>query len=257
MPLAASSQPARASYLVRFDDLCPTMNWEIWEAIEEILLQARLNPILAVVPDNRDPALKAAKASPAFWGRVRSWQQRGWTIGMHGYQHRYVSSSPGVLGLNARSEFAGLPEALQEAKLVAAQGLLAGEGVRADLWVAPAHSFDATTIRLLRGLGIGTISDGFALRPYRDLEMTWIPQQLWRFRAVPAGVWTICLHHNRWQQRDLELFRQGVERFQHHFTSVTNVLVESVPSRSVADKAMGVCMRAALKAKRWVQGGER
>lgn len=257
MPLAAFSKPACVHYLVRFDDLCPTMNWEVWEAIEEILMQARLNPILAVVPDNRDPALEADEANPAFWERVRCWQQRGWTIGMHGYQHRYVSSSPGVLGLNARSEFAGLSEAIQMAKLTTAQEIFSREGVRADLWVAPAHSFDATTIRLLRGLDIGTISDGFALRPYRDLEMTWIPQQLWRFRALPAGVWTVCLHHNRWRKRDLELFRQGVERFQNRCTSVSDLLKEPVPSRRFSDKALGLCMRTALKAKRWAQEGER
>ena len=48
-------------------------------------------------------------APPAddFWARVRGWQARGWAIGLHGYQHRYVTHDGGLVPLNQRSEFAG------------------------------------------------------------------------------------------------------------------------------------------------------
>ena len=48
-----------ARFLLRFDDLCPTMNWAMWDAIEAHLVRMEVRPILAVVPDNRDPKLVA------------------------------------------------------------------------------------------------------------------------------------------------------------------------------------------------------
>ena len=47
-----------ATYLVRFDDICPTMNWEAWEQVENVLVSEGIRPILAVVPDNRDENLE-------------------------------------------------------------------------------------------------------------------------------------------------------------------------------------------------------
>src|SRR5688572_15384620 len=39
-------------YLLRFDDICPTMNWRVWAEIESVLIQREIKPLLAVVPDN-------------------------------------------------------------------------------------------------------------------------------------------------------------------------------------------------------------
>lgn len=46
-----------SKYLVRFDDLCPTANWDVWEPVEATLLDAGVRPLVAVVPDNQDPKL--------------------------------------------------------------------------------------------------------------------------------------------------------------------------------------------------------
>ena len=94
--------------ILRFDDLCPTVNWKIWDQIEVFLIQLNLKPILSVIPDNRDKALIHGCADEDFWSRVQSWQARGWTIGLHGYQHCYLTKSPGMFGRVGRSEFAGL-----------------------------------------------------------------------------------------------------------------------------------------------------
>src|SRR5262252_3697380 len=89
--------PTSTKYLLRFDDICPTMNWQVWSEIEAALLDQDLKPILAVVPDNQDPVLKVDPPVEDFWERVRTWQARGWTIALHGYQHRYVTHSPGIV----------------------------------------------------------------------------------------------------------------------------------------------------------------
>jgi len=215
----------KAQYLLRFDDLCPTMNWGIWEEVEPALLELGIKPILAVIPDNRDRNLNAGPARDNFWETVRRWQARGWTIGLHGYQHIYETADAGLTRINRRSEFSGLPYSIQLAKLQAGIAILRNEGVRPEIWVAPGHSFDFLTLAGLREMGIHCISDGFFLHPHRDRSgMFWIPQQLWRFRRMPLGVWTICLHVNHWASEDVARFRRELRRFVRSFTDYESVI---------------------------------
>lgn len=215
----------KAKYLLRFDDFCPTMNWAIWNEIEQFLVELDIRPILAVIPDNKDKKIEIDPPSPDFWDRVRQWQNRGWTIALHGYQHLYTSNESGIIGLNKRSEFAGLPYSEQEAKLKAGIEVFKREGVHPDLWVAPAHSFDENTINILKGLGIKKISDGFSLYPFKEQDdMVWIPQQIWWLRPVPRGVWTVCLHPNEWGEAKLIRFLEKLKRYHHAITSVDEAL---------------------------------
>ncbi len=213
-----------AQYLLRFDDLCPTMNWPVWEEIEGTLVEHGVRPILAVVPDNRDDKLAVGPPRADFWDAVRSWQQRGWAIALHGYQHKFVTQSRGIVGLHRRSEFAGLPLEPQKQKLWAAAKILRQQGIEPRVWVAPAHSFDWATVDVLRELEIRVISDGFAIAPHRDTKgMFWIPQQLWRFRWRPFGVWTVCYHHNRWASPELERFKEDMARWRKQISSVAEI----------------------------------
>jgi predicted deacetylase len=214
-----------AQYLIRFDDICPTMNWNIWNEIENILIDTKIVPILAVVPDNRDEELVVDRANEAFWSVVRSWQKRGWTIGIHGYQHRYVTHDGGLLGIKRESEFAGLQEAEQELKLANAMAVFRGQEVTPQVWVAPGHSFDGVTLRLLRKVNINVVSDGLYVSPNTDsLGIIHIPQQLWRFRRVPFGLWTVCYHHNRWTNLNVERFAADVRSHKTQITSLPSVL---------------------------------
>lgn len=204
----------RARYLVRFDDVCPTMNHSVWADLEGILAEASVAPILAVVPDNQDDHLRVRPADPRFWDRVRAWQGRGWAIALHGYQHRYVTRDAGIVGLNERSEFAGLSAEEQEAKLRRALEILGREEVTPRAWVAPSHSFDRTTVEILSRLGIRTLSDGLFLFPRVDSTGSlWVPQQLWRFHYAPIGVFTVCLHPNSWSSGQIRAFREHVRRY--------------------------------------------
>jgi predicted deacetylase len=204
----------RAHYLVRFDDICPTMNWEMWFRIEEVLLDHKIKPLLAVIPDNHDESLRVAPSRSSFWEEVRKWQGRGWTIGLHGYQHRFVTQQAGVVGIQHRSEFAGLPRSEQEDKLLRAVEVFRSNGVRPEVWIAPAHSFDWNTVAILQKLGVTTISDGLAIAPHTDSRgLLWVPQQLWKFRWRPFGVWTVCYHHNRWSKLQFARFRRDLSTY--------------------------------------------
>jgi predicted deacetylase len=207
-------------FLVRFDDICPTIDWDAWQKVEATMIEEDVRPILSVIPDNQDQTLHEGEPNEQFWSCVREWQARGWTIGLHGYQHRYVSKEAGIIGLNNYSEFAGLPLDEQRAKLQRGMEIFAREGVHADVWVAPAHSFDANTVRALASLGVKAISDGMSLYPHRDSEgVLWVPQQLWRFRTAPFGVWTVCIHPKDELFLNAEHFRRCIREYKESITS--------------------------------------
>jgi predicted deacetylase len=213
-----------ATYLVRFDDLCPTMRWSIWDPVEEILDAEGIRPIVAVIPDNADPSMRIEPAREDFWERVRGWQARGWAIGLHGHRHLYTSSDPGWFGWNARSEFAGHDGLQQGASLRAGLEIFEREQVRPDVWVAPNHAFDGTTVALLAELGLPVISDGLALHPYRDdLGLLWVPCQLWGFRRRAVGTWTVCLHPNAWAPADVARFGRDVRSFRSQIGDLPEV----------------------------------
>jgi predicted deacetylase len=241
-----------ARYLVRFDDICPGMNWPVWREIEKILVDADIKPLLAVVPSNEDAHLDVGPKEARFWDLVRGWQARGWTIGLHGYQHRYVTKEAGLVGLNERSEFAGLPAAEQADKLRRAVAIFAAEKVRPDVWIAPAHSFDATTVTALREVGVDAISDGFFLSEHRDERgMLWVPQQLWSFRYRPFGLWTVCYHHNDWSSGDLQRFAADVAAYRTRITHLAEVAsAPHIRKKSWQDTLISTLLLSTLFAKR-------
>ena len=213
-----------AQLLMRFDDIGPGMRWSIWEPLETFLIAQGIKPILGVIPDNHDPRLEHQPRRDDFWPRIKKLQSLGWSIGMHGYQHSYVTRSPGCVGKNLYSEFAGLPYQIQLEALTRAKQVMEESGVTPALFVPPAHTFDAHTIRALLAIGIDRLSDGFSLFPFRDAQgMLWIPQQIWRARAIPFGVWTVCFHPNNWSQADLERFKQKVIRYRRCWSDLETV----------------------------------
>lgn len=211
-------------FLLRFDDICPAMNWTVWRDVEAILVEAGVKPLLAVVPDNCDSTLNVHSPVADFWDRVRDWQCIGWSIGLHGFQHRYVTKAAGIIGRNKYSEFAGLSRSAQKHKLVRALEIFRRESVRPDAWVAPGHSFDDLTVDILAELGVKVISDGYSLFPYvcrRGVQ--WIPQQLGQFRSVPFGTWTVCLHINSWTAGNVAAFRNDLYQYRSTIVSLSEL----------------------------------
>jgi predicted deacetylase len=188
--------------LLRFDDLCPTMNWTVWDAIEQMLDRYRVSPILAIVPDNRDPKLMVGPPNPRFWERARHWQAKGWVIGQHGYRHLYDRAEGGLVPWWRQSEFAGHPAELQRQRILDGQKALKAEGLDPVAWVAPSHSFDEATLAAVAEAGMRIVSDGVGLRPTIDRRgLTWIPVQPWHPGWL-GGTWTRCVHSNKLSSAD-------------------------------------------------------
>lgn len=220
-----------AQYLVRFDDLCPTMSRERRESFLSILASHRIHPILAVVPDNQDPELNVQAPDPDFWERMKVLESAGATIAMHGYQHLCKSRGKSLVPLHEETEFAGVDEPRQREWIRSGLEILRSHGLSPRLFVAPRHGFDQATLRALFREGLGFVSDGFAKRPFSRDEIVCIPQQLWAPAFQQTGLWTICIHPNT-APPSLE---QELDRFlQDHaaqFTTFDRVILEYEPSK--------------------------
>src|SRR5262249_51515409 len=76
----------------------------------------------------------------------------------------------------------------------------------------------------LVSLGVKTISDGMSLYPYRDAQgVFWVPQQLWRFREAPFGVWTVCMHPKDELWMNAAFFRKCIRAHRANITDLATV----------------------------------
>lgn len=216
-------------YLIRFDDISPNMDWEKWYAIEKEIIKLNIKPILGVIPENKDTKLMYDnKDKEYFWKKVQYWQSLDWTIALHGLHHVYETTDSGLLKLNNRSEFAGLPYQIQSQKIKEALNIFSEYKINTKVWMAPAHSFDKTTISVLKENHINIITDGFYFRPLKHLDMIWIPQQLWDFeKFIPSGIWTICYHHSNFSKKNIENFKKNINDNKDKIISLDTIINNS------------------------------
>jgi len=218
--------PDPAQYLLRFDDLCPTMSQSQWGRFLPVIEELRIRPILAVVPDNQDRELQQEPADPGFWTGMRALEAAGATIALHGFRHVCSSVGKSLVPLHQRSEFAGVDEHTQRQWIQAGLSMLQDRGLNPKVWVAPRHGFDSATLRALSAEGINTISDGLTRILFRRGGVTWIPQQLWGPAEKRRGLWTICMHCNSASGEDVDALVAFMRRNAGSFTSVDRVLSE-------------------------------
>lgn len=221
--------PKPAQYLLRFDDLCPTISRARWERFLPLIEQFGLRPILAIVPDNLDSDLDRAAPDPDFWPRMRALEAAGAAIALHGYQHLCRSRGHSMIPLHRHTEFAGVDLETQVEWIEAGLTILRNEGLNPRVWVAPRHGFDLNTLRALRREGISVLSDGFARVPFTRGGLTWIPQQLWAPVEKSEGLWTICVHTNTAHALLVDQLETFLRSHAAQFTSVDRVLAEMKP----------------------------
>jgi predicted deacetylase len=244
--------PDTAQYLLRFDDLCPTMDRERWEHFVPLIQEFGIRPILAVVPENTDRELKIARPDPAFWERMRAMETSGATIASHGYRHVCASRGKSLVPLHRHSEFAGVTEDTQCEWICAGLNILRGRGLNPTMFVAPRHGFDENTLRGLSANGIGLISDGFARVLCMRGGLIWIPQQLWAPVEKSEGLWTICIHSNTADSAQVDALRRFLEGHASQFTSVERVLREWKPMQlNLTERIIGAVMLGRVQLSRF------
>lgn len=182
-------------FFFRLDDIAPNMNWDNFNFLVSIFKKYNIKPLLAVIPDNKDPKLLGYPADPNFWGIMNELRQNGWVIGQHGYQHMSKGGG-GTLSIHNSGEFGGLDFKFQESMIASGKKIIKTNLVNPEIFIAPRHSFDKNTVEALKINGINYISDGIALYPFKKWGIVWLPQILWRPRKGLFGMITVALHIN-------------------------------------------------------------
>jgi hypothetical protein len=217
-----------SKYIIRFDDACPTMDKDKWQKVEDLCDKYDVKPIVAVIPNNQDPKLVKDESDQNFWGKVRRWQEKGWNIALHGYDHVYISKDSGLVPFNKKSEFAGLTYENQAQKIKAGMAIFKKENINTNIWVAPSHTFDKNTLKAIKDYtDIKIISDGVSLFPFQKYGFNWIPQQLWHFRKMPFGIWTCCIHPNEMDELEYTSLESFIKNNYDKFISIDELEYKS------------------------------
>jgi len=172
--------------------------------LKEIFTKHNIKPIIGVIPNNEDEELlKLPKCAFNFWEEIRSLHQQGWSIVLHGFNHKYITNNPGIFGVNGFSEFAGLQYHIQNQKIQKGKLIFEKHGLKIDAFMAPAHTLDKTTLKALINNNINVVTDGFCLFPYYYEEILFVPQLLSTPRKMPFGIYTWCLHPNSMTEKSI------------------------------------------------------
>lgn len=225
-------------FLIRLDDACPTMDRQQWNRVEQILDKNGIKPLVGVIPNNADPKQQINPIDSKFWTKVKIWEDKGWSIALHGYDHLYISNNKGINPLWSRSEFAGVPLNIQKEKIRNGIAILNSHNITPKFFFAPSHTFDENTlIALKEETEIRVISDTIATKPYRKGDFIFIPQIGGIGKSIPIpGIWTFCLHPNTITEDNFSNLCEFLKKNRHKFISFEEIPLDKVKSKSILSK---------------------
>lgn len=224
-----------SKFILRFDDIAPSMAWSKFSAFEALASELDIPLLVGVVPHCLDPNLAREPARADFWDVVRGWVKRGWTVAQHGYTHQYVTNVKGILTIKGyQSELAGLSYEEQYAKLKAGKDILVQQRVWQPVFMAPSHSFDHITLQVLSDLDFRYLTDGYGLYPYKMGALTAVPQLFSKPKHLGFGVYTICIHPNTITQSNIQNMLCFMRAHRKQFISFPDATAISCPLPGVA-----------------------
>ena len=229
-----------SKYLIRLDDACPTMDSVKWQRMEDLLDTYRVKPMVGIIPNCQDPQLMLDESDPHFWEKAFLWQEKGWAIAMHGYDHCYISYK-GMSGLNPmweRSEFAGVPLEKQREKIRDGIQILKAKGIHPKFFFAPSHTFDKNTLIALREESdIRIISDTIGRYPYQDGDFWLIPQIVGHCVKIPiSGIYTFCFHPNMMDDSAFEELGKFLHSYADSFVSFDQIDLYKYGKKGMIDR---------------------
>lgn len=199
--------------LIRIDDVCPTMNNELFGYAVEKLRDNGCTALLGVIPNNKDEDLYIEDADTFFWDRIKKLQQQGFTIAMHGYEHCFDIKARGSINNGFKSEFAGHSYKDQYEKIKNGKKLLESHGIFTDVFFAPAHSYDDNTIKALAANDFRYISDGKSNKPYVKYGVKSLPCRSGGISSMRIGQYHVAvIHTHEWTRPDKEIEKIRFDR---------------------------------------------
>lgn len=220
----------------RLDDITADMNWENFLRMKALFDRYEIRPLLGVVPDNQDPTLHCRDPRPDFWEYLAGLQSAGWLLAQHGCTHLYTTKSGGLFPLNRFSEFAGLPFEEQREKISRGKRKLEERGIRTDFFMAPGHSYDKNTLRVLEECGFRYVTDGFGKGPYRRENMIFFPIAERRSACFGdrEGYTTLVLHVNGMSEQEISWYEGMLAAHEKKLLSYEKLLELPVEDRGFA-----------------------
>ena len=220
---------------VRMDDITPDMNWENFYFFQKLFREAKITPLLGIVPDNRDPKLSCGAPREDFYEVMKELEKEGYCLAMHGLHHLYTTKSGGMFPLNDYSEFAKIPYEKQKEMLLLGKEKLKEHGIDTDIFMAPAHSYDKHTLRALKETGFTKITDGFGRAPYLDRGLTFYPISFLLSRSLKQkkGVTTLVLHANTLTEAEKERYAKIFREHGNNMISYSEYLKMEPVNRGI------------------------
>lgn len=222
--------------LIRMDDITSDMNWDNFEKLIAIFDQYDIKPLLGIVPDNRDSQLHMQEPREDFAARMLELQNKGYYLAQHGYQHVYETENGGLLNVHKTSEFAGLSFEVQIQKLLHGKEILEQQGIITNIFMAPGHAYDTTTLKALHQTRFEFVTDGYGCTPYTDYNLQFIPCTLSAVRKR-EGIDTVCIHANTMSEADIEKLKQSIAENRDIFLTWKQVLEMPKPAKNHKIKA--------------------
>ncbi len=228
---------------IRMDDITPDMDWTKFLRFKELCDLYQVKPLIGVVPDNQDANLHIDTSEPAFigefWKYIKVLENEGWCIAQHGVTHVYTTKKMGCFPLNRLSELAGTGYTNQFAVLKRGRDIFLAHGIKTEIFMAPAHSFDFNTIKALRKLGFSKMTDGFGKRPYLWRGITFYPISYKQSSCLKKnrGYTTFVVHSNTMDDKDFAHYEKLFAKYKDRLISYTELMAVGAKKRGVFGKA--------------------
>ncbi len=209
--------PKSKKCIIRLDDASEYMDINNWLYMKDMLDRFDIKPIFGIIPNHKMRGGISSVNREDFWKLMREWVNAGWIPALHGYEHAFETNEGGINSINRRSEFAGLPLEVQKIKIKNGYDILLNNGIRPEIFFAPAHTFDKNTLNALESeTRIRIISDTFATDVYYENPFFFIPQQGNKARDLPFKTMTFCYHPNIMKKdefTELEVFFLNYKKY--------------------------------------------
>ncbi len=235
--------------LIRMDDICENMNWELMDKCEFLFDKYKLKPLLGVIPNNKDPELLTYPKKDLFWEKVKSWNSKGWEITMHGCNHLYTqkSNKKDIFNYGGDSEFYGLEYSKQLNKIQIGLYEFEKRKIKIRSFFAPNHIYDKNTLKALKEKNIRIIIDGYGLFPYYKNDLLFIPQLFYKEIFLPFGIQSTQLHINYWSKKEFERFENFIDRYHEKIISLDYIINITNPNaiQNIANYMVEKTLKAA------------
>jgi len=235
-----------ARYIIRLDDACPQMDIVKWTKMEEILDKYGIKPIVGVIPDNKDPMFSYGDDG-MFWDKCLMWQNKSWTLAIHGLNHFLSKHKAGGYfqkSHSVKSEWAGLPEEKQYEMLKSGMDILKQKNLKPTCFFAPCHTYDINTVRAIQKYNREHetlyISDGYALRPYYKNNIWFLPSLFDApHKMIGNGYYTFVFHPNNMNESSFEKLEEFINSNVDKFVNADDVMANYLNQKGKGQGGIG------------------